>query len=154
MLDAQNQGPQCTACGSPMKLTAIEPSTAGQDLRTFTCQHCKRVQRWVFPSPTSASGHLEEEKLTAAEPKLFAHCYQEALSIIEENRSVVVALAQALIDHPDRTPNATEIDAVIVPALAAKAAADKIEHRARRRQVEQNAAYFAAGLSSATSAGS
>jgi integrase len=27
--------------------------------------------RWVFPSITSASGHLEEEKLTAAEPKLF-----------------------------------------------------------------------------------
>jgi integrase len=28
--------------------------------------------QWIFPSPTSASGHLEEEKLTAAEPKLFA----------------------------------------------------------------------------------
>jgi integrase len=27
--------------------------------------------RWVFPSVTSKSGHLEEEKLTAAEPKLF-----------------------------------------------------------------------------------
>jgi integrase len=27
---------------------------------------------WIFPSPTSASGHLEEEKLTAAEPKLFS----------------------------------------------------------------------------------
>jgi hypothetical protein len=27
MLDTQNQGPQCTACGSPMKLSAIEPST-------------------------------------------------------------------------------------------------------------------------------
>jgi integrase len=27
--------------------------------------------RWIFPSPTSASGHLEEEKLTAAEPKFF-----------------------------------------------------------------------------------
>ena len=26
---------------------------------------------WVFPSATAASGHLEEEKLTAAEPKLF-----------------------------------------------------------------------------------
>ena len=29
--------------------------------------HC----RWVFPSVTAASGHLEEEKLTASEPKLF-----------------------------------------------------------------------------------
>ena len=27
--------------------------------------------QWVFPSVTSGSGHLEEEKLTAAEPKLF-----------------------------------------------------------------------------------
>ena len=27
MLDTQNQGPQCTACGSPMKLSAIEPSS-------------------------------------------------------------------------------------------------------------------------------
>ena len=26
---------------------------------------------WIFPSPKSASGHLEEEKLTEAEPKLF-----------------------------------------------------------------------------------
>ena len=35
MLDTQNQGPQCTACGSPMKLTAIEPS---QDLQAKTCE--------------------------------------------------------------------------------------------------------------------
>ena len=27
--------------------------------------------RWVFPSATAESGHLQEEKLTAAEPKLF-----------------------------------------------------------------------------------
>jgi len=63
MLDKQNQGPQCTACGSPMKLTAIEPSTLGQDLRTFACPHCKRVQRhviesavteaWIAPKQTS-----------------------------------------------------------------------------------------------------
>ena len=26
MLEKQNQGPQCTACGSPMRLSAIEPS--------------------------------------------------------------------------------------------------------------------------------
>jgi hypothetical protein len=63
MLDTQNQGPQCTACGSPMRLTAIEPSALGQDLRTFTCQECKRVQRhviestvteaWIAPKQTS-----------------------------------------------------------------------------------------------------
>jgi tRNA(Ile2) C34 agmatinyltransferase TiaS len=50
MLDRQNQGPQCTACGSPMKLSAIEPSSTGRDLRTFTCPECKRVQRHVMES--------------------------------------------------------------------------------------------------------
>jgi len=50
MLDAQNKGPQCTACGSPMTLTAIEPSDSSQDLRTFTCPQCKRVQRHVIES--------------------------------------------------------------------------------------------------------
>jgi hypothetical protein len=50
MLDTQNQGPECTACDSPMKLTAIEPSTLGQDLRTFTCPQCQQVQRHIIES--------------------------------------------------------------------------------------------------------
>jgi hypothetical protein len=51
MLDRQNHGPQCTACGSPMKLTAIEPSnSSGHDLRTFACPRCKRVQQHVIES--------------------------------------------------------------------------------------------------------
>jgi hypothetical protein len=50
MLDKQNQGPHCTACGSPMKLSAIEPSSMGRDLRTFTCPHCRRVQRHIIES--------------------------------------------------------------------------------------------------------
>ena len=50
MLDAQNQGPQCTACGSPMKLAAIEPSMWGQDLRTFSCPRCKGVERHIIDS--------------------------------------------------------------------------------------------------------
>ena len=50
MLDKQNQGPQCTACGSPMRLAAMEPSMGGQDLRTFACPHCKRVQRHIIES--------------------------------------------------------------------------------------------------------
>jgi hypothetical protein len=33
-----------------MKLTAIEPSATGQDLRTFTCQHCSRIQRHIIES--------------------------------------------------------------------------------------------------------
>ena len=50
MLDRQNQSPQCTACGSPMKRTAIEPGALGQDRRFFTCPHCRRVQRHLIDS--------------------------------------------------------------------------------------------------------
>lgn len=50
MLERQGQGPQCTACGSPMKLSAIEPSSAGQDLRTFACPICGRVQVHIIES--------------------------------------------------------------------------------------------------------
>jgi hypothetical protein len=50
MLDKQNQGPQCMACGSPMKLSAIEPSASGQDLRTFSCPQCRRVERHIIES--------------------------------------------------------------------------------------------------------
>ena len=55
MLDTQNQGPECTTCGSPMKLTAIEPSAPGQDLRTFTCPQCKRVQRHIIESTVTVA---------------------------------------------------------------------------------------------------
>jgi hypothetical protein len=61
MLDAQNQGPQCKACGSPMKLTAIEPSDTGRDLRTFTCPYCSRVQRHFIES-TVAEAWLEPKR--------------------------------------------------------------------------------------------
>jgi hypothetical protein len=50
MLEKQSQGPQCTACGSPMKLSAIEPGSTGQDLRTFTCPICKKVQAHFMES--------------------------------------------------------------------------------------------------------
>jgi hypothetical protein len=50
MLDRQNQGPQCTACDSPMKLTAIEPAGVGQDRRFFTCPHCRMVQGHIIDS--------------------------------------------------------------------------------------------------------
>jgi hypothetical protein len=33
-----------------MKLSAIEPSSTGQDLRTFTCPECKRVERHIVAS--------------------------------------------------------------------------------------------------------
>ena len=55
MLDTQNQGPQCMACGFPMKLTAIEPSAPGQDLRTFACPRCNRVQRHIIESTVTVA---------------------------------------------------------------------------------------------------
>jgi hypothetical protein len=76
------------------------------------------------------------------------HAFQEALMIIEENKSIVVALAQALIDHPNRTLNSSEIDAVITTALSAKATIDKIERSRRWAGVEKSAADFTAGLES------
>jgi hypothetical protein len=51
MLDTQNQGPQCTACGSPMKLTAIEPSHPGQDFPAKTSR--PRLPGQDFPAKTS-----------------------------------------------------------------------------------------------------
>jgi hypothetical protein len=33
-----------------MRLPAIEPSTAGHDLRTFHCQQCNGVQRHIIES--------------------------------------------------------------------------------------------------------
>jgi uncharacterized protein YlaI len=50
MLDDKHQGPQCTACGSAMKLAVIEPRMRGKDLRTYYCSQCKRVQRQIVES--------------------------------------------------------------------------------------------------------
>jgi len=61
MLDTQNQGPQCVACGSPMKLTAIEPGNPGHDLRTFSCTQCTRIQRHVIES-TVTEAWLEPKR--------------------------------------------------------------------------------------------
>jgi hypothetical protein len=57
------------------------------------------------------------------------HCYQEALALIEGHKSLVIALAQALIDHPEQTFNSGEIDAVIALTLAREGLA---QDRARR----------------------
>jgi hypothetical protein len=40
MHDKQNQGPLCAACGSPMRLSVIEPSMWSRHLRTFACSPC------------------------------------------------------------------------------------------------------------------
>ena len=66
----------------------------------------------------------------ASRSAFLEHAYQEALAIIEENKSVVLALAQALIDHPERTFNAAEIDVVIAQTLASQALAAEQGRRA------------------------
>jgi hypothetical protein len=43
------------------------------------------------------------------------------LALIEENKSVVLARAQALINHPERTLNIKEIDAAIAETLKREA---------------------------------
>jgi hypothetical protein len=53
MLDKQNQGPNCTACGSPMRWRVIEPSMWSRDPRTFACSQCKRVPQHVIESIVS-----------------------------------------------------------------------------------------------------
>jgi hypothetical protein len=40
-----------------MKLSAIEPSSAGHDLRTFSCPGCKRVQRHIIESAVTEAWH-------------------------------------------------------------------------------------------------
>ena len=83
---------------------------------------------------------------TASVVAFLEHGYQEALALVEQHKTVVHAIAQALIEK--RTLNSTEIDAVIVPALAAKAAADEHKRRADWNAVLGNAASFTADLES------
>lgn len=73
----------------------------------------------------------------ASRAAFIEHCYQEALAIIEENKPVVLALTQALIDHPERTLNSEEIDAVIAKTLELEArAATQARRAAWGRTVE------------------
>jgi hypothetical protein len=70
MLETKHQGPQCTACGSPMRLTAIEPNHTGQDLRTFTCPCCRSVQQYLIESAvTDAWPELHAPSKSVAETR-------------------------------------------------------------------------------------
>ena len=59
MLDTQNQGPQCTACGSPMRLTAIEAGHREEKSGGFSWikQHAARNAEndWSRLSPSPAA---------------------------------------------------------------------------------------------------
>jgi hypothetical protein len=84
---------------------------------------------------------------------LVEHSFQEALAIIEQNKSVVLALARALIDHPERTLNAVEIDQVIGAALAAEAAEVEAQRRRDWKRIAQSAASFADLIGNASGIG-
>jgi integrase len=66
---------------------------------------------WIFPSPTSASGHLEEEKLTAAEPKLFKqhwspHTLRHSwITNADQKVKISDAHQRALTNHKPRRSN-------------------------------------------------
>jgi len=74
------------------------------------------------------------------------HCYQEALAIIEQNKPVVLALARALIGHPQRTLNGVEIDEVIAKAIAAAATEAERKRRADWRERTESARAFLADV--------
>jgi hypothetical protein len=39
----------------------------------------------------------------ASRSSFIEHCYQEALALVEEHKRARLALAQTLLDHPERT---------------------------------------------------
>jgi hypothetical protein len=86
-------------------------------------------------------------RTTASVAAFVEHGYQESLALVEQHMMVVQAIAQALIDHPKRTLDGAEIDAVIAPVLAAQAAADESKRRADWMGVLENAGTFQAALS-------
>jgi hypothetical protein len=81
----------------------------------------------------------------ASRAAFIEHAYQEALAIVEANKPVVLALANALIDHPERTLNSIEIDQCIAATLDREAKNDEVERRTKWASAIANAAEFAAG---------
>jgi hypothetical protein len=84
----------------------------------------------------------------ASRASFIEHCYQEALAIIEANKAVVLALANAFIDHPARTLNSVEIDQCIADTLDREARKVEGKRRVDWIKVVENATDFAAALES------
>jgi hypothetical protein len=84
----------------------------------------------------------------ASRASFIEHCYQEALVIIESNKPVVIALATALIDHPELTLDGAEIDQCIADTINLEARQIEAERRAKWAKVMENATDFVAGLES------
>ena len=80
--------------------------------------------RWVFPSVTAGSGHLEEEKLTASEPKLFKqhwspHTLRHSwITIADQKVKISDSHQRALTNHkPKRAKNGDAHAGYIHPDL-------------------------------------
>jgi integrase len=80
--------------------------------------------RWMFPSVTAASGHLEEERLTAAEPKLFKqhwspHTLRHSwITIADQKVKISDSHQRALTNHkPKRAKNGDAHAGYIHPDL-------------------------------------
>lgn len=82
------------------------------------CNAANQLAKVICRSSASRSAFLE-------------YVYQEALALVEAYEPAVLALAHALVDHPDRTLNAAEIDQVIATAVAQQSRA---VDRARREE--------------------
>lgn len=75
---------------------------------------------------------------------MLAYCESEAEALIRANLHVVSALVDAIIERG--TLDGTEVDAIIMQAVAAKAAADERQRRAAWAQTCANAAAFKPAL--------
>jgi hypothetical protein len=71
-----------------------------------------------------------------------AFALQEAIALVIEHRTLVVAVARALIDHGARTLNGAEIDSVIVHTIAVESPASERKRRVEWESVVASAADF------------
>jgi hypothetical protein len=157
--DASAEAPEILAAQIAQKISRDLPGPGEQrDCSIFSAVQCQIIglmgggaaEMVMFedrPLQTIASDVASAHALAgivcrnAASQTLFVeHCYQEAVAIIEENKPVLLALAQALIDHPKSTLNAAEIDQVISVTLAAKTSDDERQRRLDWKRTEQSAA--------------
>jgi ATP-dependent Zn protease len=102
-------------------------------------------RRPQFMASDVASAHLLARIICRSEASrtaLVEHGYEEALCIVSENRAVVLAIARALIEHPERTLDGPDIDLVIGQMLAREGLNAERARRQSWRRVIGSAAAF------------
>ena len=72
MLEHKTRVRNARLCGSPMRLRAIEPSGLSQDLRTFACPRCNRIQRHIMQSSGTVSGLRMTQLAVTTGPELLS----------------------------------------------------------------------------------